>query len=349
MNRPERPCRDCLDTRRFDRRDFLKTSGAGAAALVAAGSLGARLALADEPAPAGTPETLVKTLFESLSPGQKEQICFDWDYVDPERGLLRARVQNNWNITRPSINSDFYSADQQHLIRAVFEGLIQPEWHERYDKQMQDDSGGFGNRQSIAIFGTPGSEKFEFVMTGRHMTLRCDGNTAEHLAFGGPIFYGHAAQGFNEQPTHPGNVFWEQAVAANGVYEMLDGEQRKAALVDFSPLEEDAGFQGAGAELPGIRLSELSADQIEAVQGVLARLLEPYRQSDQDEVRACLAAQGGLEQCSLSFYADSDIGNDKVWDNWRLEGPSFVWYFRGNPHVHVWVHVADDSSVELNA
>jgi len=38
-----------------------------------------------------------------------------------------------------------------------------------------------------------------------------------------------------------------------------------------------------------------------------------------------------------------------VWDNWRLEGPSFVWWFRGSPHVHVWVNVADSPDVELNA
>jgi hypothetical protein len=56
-----------------------------------------------------------------------------------------------------------------------------------------------------------------------------------------------------------------------------------------------------------------------------------------------------LDKCSLAFYTDQDLGNDRVWDNWRLEGPSFVWYFRGHPHVHVWVHVADDASVKLNA
>ena len=36
-------------------------------------------------------------------------------------------------------------------------------------------------------------------------------------------------------------------------------------------------------------------------------------------------------QLLLTFYEDGDIGNDKVWDCWRLEGPSFVWYFRGSP------------------
>ena len=95
-------------------------------------------------------------------------------------------------------------------------------------------------------------------------------------------------------------------------------------------------------------MSELSADQKGAVQEVLQKLIEPYRQSDQDEVVACLKAQGGIDACSLAFYQDEDIGDDKVWDVWRLEGPSFVWHFRGSPHVHVWVNVANDPSVELN-
>ena len=64
---------------------------------------------------------------------------------------------------------------------------------------------------------------------------------------------------------------------------------------------------------------------------------------------ACLKAQGGLDACHLAFYAQNDIGNDGVWDIWRLEGPSFVWHYRGAPHVHVWVNVADDPSVKLNA
>ncbi len=82
---------------------------------------------------------------------------------------------------------------------------------------------------------------------------------------------------------------------------------------------------------------------------MLQKLIEPYRQTDRDEVVACLKAQGGLERCSLAFYQDGDIGNDGVWDCWRLEGPSFVWYFRGAPHVHVWVNVADDPAVKLNS
>jgi hypothetical protein len=28
---------------------------------------------------------------------------------------------------------------------------------------------------------------------------------------------------------------------------------------------------------------------------------------------------------------------------WQVEGPSMVWYFRGKPHVHVWVHIRDSA------
>ena len=52
--------------------------------------------------------------------------------------------------------------------------------------------------------------------------------------------------------------------------------------------------------------------------------LEPYRQSNRDEVTECLKKQGGLDKCALAFYTDDDLGNDKVWDIWRIEGPTML-------------------------
>jgi len=294
-------------------------------------------------------ETLAARLHASLSPAQRAKVCFPWDFSHPRFGLLRTRVGNNWNATEPVLKSDFYTQDQQQLVREIFESLIEPDWHARFDKQLEDDAGGFGHDQSIALIGEPGSGKFQFLLTGRHMTLRCDGDSAEHVAFGGPIFYGHDAGGGDEEKTHPGNVFWPQAIAANGVYAMLDGRQRALALVNGLPRENAIGFRGGRGEAAGIPVSQLSPDQRAELERVLGILLEPYRTADRDEVRGCLAKQGGLDRCRLAFYTQGDIGADGVWDNWRLEGPAFVWHFRGAPHVHVWVNIADTPNLPTNA
>tara|TARA_R110002049_G_scaffold4601_4_gene31838 strand:+ start:64979 stop:66004 length:1026 start_codon:yes stop_codon:yes gene_type:complete len=339
------------ESAKLNRRRFLETTAAVSAA-VGSSSLVPPAAWASESS-AVTAETLVGQLYQTLSDDQKKQICFDWNHHDKKRGLLRTFVANNWNITPHEINSDFYNDQQRDMIRSVFEAIIHPDWHARYDQQLDDDAGGFGNEQSIAIFGNPtggkdGSDKFEMVITGRHMTIRCDGNSADHVAFGGPIFYGHAPE-FDEGPTHIDNVFWHQAIAANDLYKVLDGRQQKQALVAKTPREQAVAFRGEGGRFGGLPVTDMSSDQREHLQKVLGTLTEMYRQSDQDEAMQCLKKQGGLDACHLSFYTDKDLGKDQVWDNWRLEGPSFVWHYRGAPHVHVWVNVADSAEVKLNA
>lgn len=342
-------CPDCESligsAAEVSRRRFLQTAAATAAVAALP-----RIVTADDSKP--TSENLVKKLYDTLSAEQKSELCFDWDYKD-DRGILRTHVSNNWSITDPktqAVGSSFFTSDQQGIIEALFWGLYNPDWHDRIRKQLHDDAGGYGKQQTIAIFGTPGSDKFEFVMTGRHLTIRCDGNTTNHVAFGGPIFYGHAArENFNEPADHPDNVYWHQALKANGLFKMLDGKQRDKALIETAPHEALVGFRAKGEAIPGLAVADLTADQKVHAQDVLKALLEPYRTSDQDEVRKCLDSHGGLDQCRLAFYKSGDLGNDGVWDNWRLEGPTFVWHFRGTPHVHVWVNVADDASLPLNA
>lgn len=326
------------------RRNFLKTSAVAAAAATACSPLSLRAADSKQDS-----ESLVKVLYDKLDEKQRKGVCFDWGYNDPKMGLLRTRVANNWHITKPSLNSDFFNAEQRDIVRKIFEGIVDPDWIAKFDKQLEDDCGGFGEDQNIAIFGKPGDGNFEFVITGRHMTLRCDGNSAESVAFGGPIFYGHAPTGNEDTADHKGNVFWTQAQEANKVYQMLDGKQRKAAEVATTPREQDAGFRGKGGKFLGIPVTDLAGDQREQLQRTLDSLVAPFRKSDREEALQCLKAQGGLDACYLAFFTDADIGNDRVWDNWRLEGPSFVWHFRGSPHVHVWVNIADRPDIKLNA
>jgi Protein of unknown function (DUF3500)/TAT (twin-arginine translocation) pathway signal sequence len=351
--RLDKPCPDC-DSTPPDRRDFLKT--AAGAAMAGAAILGAPASVvrAAPPTASSAAEQALVALYATLTDMQKRTVCFDWDYTqtgEGNRGLLRSHVSNNWQITQPHIDSDFYTREQKAILFDIFKGIIHPDWHTRVQRQLRDDTNGrpWGAAQSIAIFGRPGSDKFEFVMTGRHMTIRCDGNTTPNVAFGGPIFYGHAASGNNETTGHPGNVFWQQAQRANFVYRILDERQKRAALIERRPAEEAVAFRGAAGGFPGLPVSDMSSDQKDELRRVLACLVEPYRQEDRDDVMACLQRQGGLDRCSLAFYSDGDIGNDGEWDNWRLEGPAFVWYFRGHPHVHVWVNIADDPSVVLNS
>lgn len=345
-------CPDCeaWESGDLSRRDFLWQASLATATIVSLEGYAVPRAQA-APTPTSAAETLVKVLYEKLTPEQKKVVCFPWDYKDERRGVLRTHVSNNWHITKPAIASDFFTPEQKDIIRKIFCNIFNPDWVEKIDKQLRDDTGGrpWGADQNIAIFGRPGEDKFMFVMTGRHLTIRCDGNSEAHVAFGGPIFHGHAASGFNEKPGHPGNVFWHQAVLANKVYQMLDERQKKIALVDRRPPESRVPFQGPNGKFPGIPCSELSRDQKAQLELVLRSLLEPYRKEDQDEVMECLKKHGGLDKCHLAFYKEGDLGNDGEWDNWRLEGPAFVWYFRGTPHVHIWINVADDPSVPLNA
>lgn len=354
----DRRCPDCeaFGPEGVNRRTFVRQAGAAAVAAAALPPLAAPAAAA-EGGPGETPEQLVVRLYHTLTPPQREVLCFPWDHVDPQRGLLRTRISNNWNIVdrRYNVGGEFFTREQRDLIEAIFFGLYHPDWHDRIRKQLRDDAGGYGKAQTCALFGEPGRGKYQFVMTGRHCTIRCDGDSAEHAAFGGPIFYGHAAEGFNEAPDHPGNVFWPQALLANRLFQMLDGRQRERALANPAPAESAVGFRGPDGQFPGIPIAELSADQRAVAREVLASLVEPYRASSREEALRMLDAQGGLEACSLAFYsrdgngASIDVGDDGVWDVWRIEGPSFVWHFRGEPHVHVWVNVADDPRLPLNA
>lgn len=322
----------CPDCKGVTRREFLKAIGGAALATTALPLLGAGAAQA---ARKSKPETLVKTLYDSLSETQRQTVLFPWDHP------LRRRVDNNWAIVRPTI-SRFFTPEQQAMIRDIFRGLHSEEYFPKVMQHMEDDAGGLGNYH-VALFGTPGSGKFEWVLTGRHCTIRCDGDSNEGVAFGGPIFYGHAAGSFYETADHPGNVYWYQAKRANTVFQALDGKQRaKALLAEPVPRErgtETVRLQGPDGKFPGLRVGEMTKDQQKLVREVMTDLLLPFRRDDARECRRWIDAAGGLEAVHMAFYRQEDIGNDGVWDVWRLEGPAMVWYFRGAPHVHTWVHV----------
>jgi hypothetical protein len=327
-------CPDCAGG--WSRRDFLTTTTLAAAAAVPLLLPGGAAAAARKAKAAPRSETLVATLHRSLTEEQRREVCFPFDHP------LRSKVDNNWHITDKTLK-DFFTADQQQMVREIFRGLHSPEYADTVYRQVEHDSGkdGFLGGTSVALFGEPGTGKFEFVLTGRHCTRRCDGDSVEGAAFGGPIFYGHAARGFYEKKEHEGNAYWFQAVRANEAFQMLDGRQRKLALLHEGRAEQGTDtikLTGKKTGLPGIRMTELSRDQREHVLKVMADLLAPFRQADADEALKLVKA-AGLDHLHMAFYKQGDIGEDGVWDVWQIEGPAMVWYFRGEPHVHVWANI----------
>jgi hypothetical protein len=310
-----------------NRRQFITQSAA---------ALGSFIGTQAVAAPSTTSETLVQQLHKSLNEAQTTALCLPYD--DP----LRLKVDNNWHI-RPKAIRDVLNPDQQDLVRQIFDGLHSDEYKKEVWRQFDQDNkrdGGFGSA-SIALFGQPGSGKFEFVLTGRHCTRRCDGDSAVGTAFGGPIFYGHAAKGFDEEPNHPGNAYWFQALRANEVFQALDGKQRATALLETSRGEhgtKTVELSRKTTGLPGIRVGSMSSDQKNLVRLVLADLIKPFRETDAKEALSLIDASG-MDDLHMAFSKNEDVGNDGVWDTWQVEGPNMVWYFRGDPHVHCWAHI----------
>src|SRR5262245_17119784 len=151
-------CGDSVEVAGVDRRDFIKSAASVATAAVTGGlTLWATPKADAKPTPSSAAETAVKALYETLSDAQKKEICFDWDYKD-SRGLLRTHVSNNWHITKPTIDSNFFTKEQKDLVFQVYKGIFNPDWHERLMKQLKDDTNGrpWGADQNIAIFGKPG-------------------------------------------------------------------------------------------------------------------------------------------------------------------------------------------------
>lgn len=321
----QRSLSSCPDCESFDRRSFLKTASAATVAGIAMPMLVGQSGLFAAPTAKSTAETAVGRFHESLSAEQKKTLCFPFEHE------LRSKINANWHVTKPKIGSDFFNKDQQGIISEIVRGVTSEEGYERLKKQMDEDAGGL-DEFSVAMFGEPGGA-LEWELTGRHLTLRADGNSVDKAAFGGPIIYGHGEE------TPKDNIYHYQTRQVNEVFKALDAKQADQALVAKAPGEAAVSLQGANGKFPGIEVGQLSADQKQLVTKTIQMLLAPYRQEDVDEVMEILKASGGIEKLHMAFYQQGDLGNDKVWDIWRVEGPSFVWHFRGAPHVHAYINI----------
>lgn len=327
MPQPNRNRQHTSDCCAADRRQFLRAVAATTSAAALSGpALGAGLFAGHSRE--NTAETAVGEFFRSLSDEQKKVLCFPFEHD------LRHRISANWHVTEPTLGQTFYSSPQRQMVKQIVQGLCSEDGFVRLEKQMDEDAGGL-HEFSVAVFGEPGAGEFEFLLTGRHLTLRADGNSVDKAAFGGPIIYGHD----QVEEDASKNIYFYQTQQTDQVFRSLTADQAAKALVARAPREADVAIQGERGRFSGIKVSELSADQKQLVTKTLDVLLAPYRRTDVDEVMQILNEAGGVDQLHMAFYQDGDLGNDQTWDIWRVEGPSFVWHYRGAPHVHAYINI----------
>ncbi len=279
----------------LSRREFVKTVGAA----VLTSTVGTPVAPA---------ETAVARFYRSLKRDQKASLCFPHDHP------LRSVVRPNWAIVRPTIRD--LTGEQQSLCEEVFKTLCSDDGRDRFLRQMGEDYGGFGSYH-VAVFGQPGTgQPFEWVLTGRHVTLRTDG-----LSPVGPLFYGHATLGSHGGTRRAGNVWRYQAERADALFQTLDDTQTARALT-------------CRAE-SGLGVGSLDGQQRRMVRDLLGGLFLPFRYPDSDSVVSCLCDRGGVDSLRLTCGRQ-----DPSPDVWNLQGPDFSWYFHGSPHVHAWLTVS---------
>ncbi len=317
----------CSDCNPVNRRLFVKTmAGTSALALLSSRSLSA--GLFSGPSLTSASETAVSEFFKSLTADQKKTLCFPFEHE------LRHRISANWHVTEPTLGETFYTSPQREMIGRIVKGLCSEEGYERMQKQMDDDAGGL-HEFSVAMFGEPGAGAFEFMLTGRHLTLRADGNSVDKAAFGGPIVYGHD----QVEKDASKNIYFYQTQQTDNIFKSLTEDQAAKALLVKAPAETAVQIQGESGAFSGIKVGELTVDQKSQVEKTLGILLAPYRKEDVEEVMQILKESGGVDHLHMAFFQQDNIGEDKQWDIWRVEGPSFVWHFRGAPHVHAYINI----------
>ncbi len=317
-------CPDCEPSPQGEsRRSFIKQLGGTA---LAVGAIpGFAHVAGGSPTSSSAAETAVGRFYQSLTDAQRKVVCLPFDHQ------LRSKISANWHVVEPTIG-DICTEEQRANVLEIVREVTTEDGYERLLQQMEDDAAGI-DAYSCAIFGEPGHGDFQWELTGRHLTLRADGNSVANRAFGGPLIYGHS----EEDPRH--NLFHYQTKKANEVFKALDAPQAKLALIDKAPKEADVLLQGENGHFPGVRVGDLSDDQKELVEETLRTILAPYRKEDVDEAMAILKQGGGLDQLRMAFYREGDLKDDQIWDIWRVEGPSFAWHFRGAPHVHAYINI----------
>lgn len=323
----QKPCPECgerVPAEPVDRRRFLKYSAAAAVSLAVSRIPAARA----QDASNKKAEDLIKELYTGLTEDQKKGVVRPFE--SPDRLKF-------YNAALKMKIGDAYTKPQQELVSRILRSISSGEdgWRQITRGGTWDASKSF-EACGADLFGDVNG-KYTWVFSGHHLTIRCDGNSDEGVAFGGPLYYGHSPNGYSDK-----NLFFYQTKSVLSVFDALTEGQRKTAVLKDDPGEglPSVKLRPASEARPGIAFGELTQEQKTLVEKVMGDILSPYRKEDADEVLQVIKGQGGMEKVHLAYYTDKDANPKQPWSFWRLEGPGFVWNYRVLPHVHTFVSIS---------
>jgi Protein of unknown function (DUF3500) len=326
---------------KLTRRQLIQTAGATAGILALSPYDNVtRPALADSAAH----DSMPMQLYKSLTDSQRDNLCL------PINHPRRQYVSNWWYVHPEHRIPNTFNAEQQELIKKIFDSMHSAEHQDAVSNQVLiDQYGDKKNAPAVGFFGTPDDAGFEFVFTGHHVTRRCNAHSDKGNGFGGaPIFYGHYPhpvtsmnENFRETKDHPGNPYWYQGKNFNRFVQALDQKQQDKGLVSTEPRSEqpDAVVKKT-SESRGLSCAELSQDQKKLFLETMRGMLAMFREADVKATIETIEKNDIVNRLHVSWFAGKyDIGSDRVWDTWQIEGPDMVWYFRGEPHIHCYFHL----------
>jgi hypothetical protein len=326
------------------RRDFIRVV-AGTAAAAAVGGLPvaaplsplARAAKARAEKKAAA-EALVFELFGTMDADQKKKLVLPWDHKAANQPLPARLMTANAPVGKSVIGLE-YNKKQVELLDRIFRSISNgEEGYKRLSRNGKFDNSGDFESAGALIYGEPApGKKFSLVFCSHHLTVRCDGNSEEATAFGGPLYYGHSPSGYATN-----NVFHHQTKALTELFASLNADQKKTAVMGgkWKDGVDSVKLPKAGAKGPGVAHADLAKDQKALVEAVMRELVSPYRKEDGDEVMEIIKANGGMEKLAFAFYEEGQTSAKEPWTFWRLEGPGFVWSFRALPHIHTFVNIS---------
>ncbi|HEX4804091.1 MAG TPA: DUF3500 domain-containing protein [Myxococcaceae bacterium] len=287
----------------------------------------------------GSPRELAIRFYESLDAKDRQRVCAGYD--DPIRQYHNRGVSGGGLWANPAN----LGREQRSIVNDLLHAGLSEPGRQRVPNEFFTKWPGV-HAMHVLLCGDPKTPPWQLILTGPHLNLRIGGRSREGAAFGGPLVYGD--QRGNSIQGLPDNLYRFQFQTAHRLFQTLRPEQQRLALQETSPIQTDIQLQGSQGSFAGVQIAAISSQSRAIARELIDGILSTYPAEDVAYALQCLEHHGGLERLYLSYYEDSEVDRSGQFQNFRLEGPAAVFYFRGYPHVHAFINVGMDGDEPLS-